>query len=71
MRSINGLKASVDIILINKEFYEISEQERKKNPNKFKKNITIKIPQESSFRVVLKMKDGFDNKFFKVFDFGN
>lgn len=71
MRSINGLKASVDIIPINKEFYEISEEERKKNPKKFKNNITINIAQESSFTVVLKMKGGIDNKFFQVFDFGN
>ena len=63
MRSINGLKASVDIVPINKQFYQIGE-EKKKNANKFKTNITIKIPQESSFTVVLKMKGGIDKKFF-------
>jgi hypothetical protein len=64
MRSINGLKASVDILPINKEFYQIREEEKKKHPTKFKTNITIKIPQESSFTVVLKMKGGIDKKFF-------
>ena len=71
MRSINGLKACVEIIPINKEFYQISEQEKKKNPNNYKNNIAINIPQESSFTVVLKMKGGIDNKFFQVFDFRN
>jgi hypothetical protein len=64
MRSINGLKASVDIVPINKEFYQIGEEEKKRSTNKFKTNITINIPQESSFTVVLKMKGGIDKKFF-------
>jgi hypothetical protein len=43
----------------------------KKGKKQFKHNITISIPQEQSYTVVLKMKGGIDHKFFQVFDFGN
>lgn len=71
MRSINGLKANVEIVPVNKEFYQLSEEELKKGKKEFKNNITISIPQEQSYTVVLKMKGGIDHKFFQVFDFGN
>ena len=71
MRSINGLKANVEIVPVNKEFYQLSEEEVKKGKKEFKNNITISIPQEQSYTVVLKMKGGIDHKFFQVFDFGN
>lgn len=69
MRSIRGLKCKVQILPVNREFYEEVEEGSEKKW-KLKEEIELDIPKGENFTVVLKLKGGIDRKFFKSFDFG-
>lgn len=57
LRSIEGLKSSVQIEAVNKEFQKGRE-------------IEVVIRHNCHFTVVLKMRGGIDRQFFRTFDFG-
>lgn len=70
MRSIKGLKCKVQILPVNREFYEEVVMENGLKGYKLNEEIELDIPKKQQFTVVLKLKGGVDRKFFKSFDFG-
>jgi hypothetical protein len=71
MRSIRGLKCRVQILPVNREFYEEGRGEGEGEKRwRLKEEIELDIPKGENFTVVLKLKGGIDKKFFKSFDFG-
>lgn len=64
-RSISGLKATVDLIPFNVEFYQ---QKNSRLP--FKTQISVYISTDKSYTVILMMRGGIDLPFLKRFDFG-
>lgn len=65
MRSIRGLKCKVQILPVNREFYEGEEGQWR-----VREEIELDIPKGENFTVVLKLRGGVDRKFFRSFDFG-
>jgi hypothetical protein len=70
MRSIRGLKCKVQILPVNREFYDEEEGEHGGRRSKLKEEIELDIPKGENFTVVLKLRGGIDRKFFRSFDFG-
>lgn len=66
MRSIRGLKCKVQILPVNREFYEGEEEGKWR----VMEEIELDIPKGENFTVVLKLRGGIDRKFFRSFDFG-
>lgn len=64
-RSINGLKAAVDLIPFNIDFYQ-----QKNNKLPYKTQISVYIQADKSYTVILMMRGGIDIPFIKKFDFG-
>ena len=67
-RTIAGLKAKVEIYPFNMDFC-INEYEANIHKRKYKKTIDTLIDSDGQFTVVLMMRGGVDEKFFKVFKF--
>lgn len=69
IRSIRGLKCQSEILPVNSEFYKKVEKNGKVWM-KLNEEIELDIGEEEHYTVVLRMRKGIDNKFFKTFDFG-
>ncbi len=70
MRSIKGLKCKVQILPVNREFYEEVVLQNGLKGYRLNEEIQLDIPKKQQFTVVLKLRGGIDKKFFKSFDFG-
>jgi hypothetical protein len=73
VRSIVGLKCSVEIVPVNDEFYEDLKANKEDGAEYLavkKNSIDVKIQKGESFTVILKMRGGIDAKFFRAFTFG-
>jgi hypothetical protein len=64
-RSIAGLKPALELLPFNREFY------LQKPPNApFNPHLSVYIPADHSYTVVLMMRGGIDLPFLRKFDFG-